>query len=78
MLGKIAQQLFIDWQEFGMSHLVGRLTWFGINLTDSSETKRYPNDFDIKQKIQLDVEELTSILADDEHPWCQLDWQIDL
>ena len=78
VLGKIAQQLFIDWQEFGMSHLVGRLTWVGINLAEPADTKRYPNGFDIKQKIQLDVEELTSILADDEHPWCQLDWQIDL
>ena len=79
VLGKIAQQLFTDWQEFAMSHIVGRLTWVGVKLTKEEDfSDRYPRSFEVKLEIKRDIEELMSILADDEHPWCQLDWTIDL
>lgn len=80
VLGKIAQQLFTDWQELAMSHIVGRLTWVGVKLDKPMDgpPERYPDAFEVKQEIKLDIEELTSILADDNHPWCQLNWQIDL
>lgn len=77
-IGKLAQTLFISWQEYATSYVVGRCIWQKIT---TQETYSEPNpDFnfshDLFEKINDTAATLQSILADDEHPWCQLDWEM--
>ena len=75
-IGKIAQPLFTNWQEFATSYIVGRCVWLEI------ETKYYDFDrdlnfrYDVAEKVKDASQDLKMILSDDSHPWCQLDWKM--
>lgn len=71
-VGKMAQNLFLGWQEFATSYAVGRCTWLDIKINDTEDT------YGIIETIYKESIELEQILSDDEHPWSKLDWDIAL
>ena len=77
-IGKLAQTLFDSWHNFAASYVVGRCVWQDIEVKEYNYQPGQDFDFsyDLDQKIEKATAILQTILADDDHPWCQLEWKM--
>ncbi|MGO3345661.1 MAG: DUF1266 domain-containing protein [Marinomonas sp.] len=77
-IGSIAQSLFSSWTDFATSYLVGRSMWQKMLLPESFVDIDVV--FDFRYGFYKSMEQTTTglqgIFADEEHPWCQLDWKM--
>ena len=69
-IGKMAQKLFTNWQEFATSYLVGRAICYKLKI----EHDHTITDFS-EQMNKMNCH-LKTILADEQHPWSTLDWKM--
>ncbi|WP_426357542.1 DUF1266 domain-containing protein [Pseudocolwellia sp. HL-MZ19] len=75
-IGKVAQPLFTNWQEFATSYIVGRCVWLEIETKDYDFDSNFNFRYDVAGKVNDAAQDLKMILSDDDHPWCQLNWEI--
>lgn len=63
-IAKHAQESYESWSSFGTAYIVGRLYWSSGGLSESTCSRYF--------------DKLGQILANDQHPWCTLPWDLDL